>query len=240
MEPKPQDVVVSANKAAKPAKSAHDPVVTDLNMTIGNMIISGMSKAQVARELGITSATVSHHVKRLRTLTESSMRGEIDDPVNNQRARLINRLKATDRVIGYALRPGIFKRSIDYLKVAKDVAIAVNKGLGVLVDKTEVSGQVDLLAQRRDDMRARLDACRQFGLNPVDELPAIMAEVVEDKVDVSRADSPAPEPEAQPIKAETVDNQPTIKPQVAPECAPASTGKAPAKPERQTLSKSKW
>lgn len=228
MEPKAQDVVATANKAVKPAKIAHDPVVTDLNMTIGNMIISGMSKAQVARELGITSATVSHHVKRLRTLTESSMRGEIDDPVNNQRARLINRLKATDRVIGYALRPGIFKRSIDYLKVAKDVAIAVNKGLGVLVDKTEVSGQVDLLAQRRDDMRTRLDACRQFGLNPADELPAIMAvvepEVEPDKVDVSR---------------ETVVKQPALATPAAPERTQASTGKRPAKRSR-TLSRSKW
>lgn len=243
--------------ASKPTKKTHDPKITDLNMAVVNEILNGKGKSELARELGIDPAGVTHHIRRVRELTRLKTAGEITDPINNQRGRLLKRLRKTDTVIGKALRD--YGKS-DRLSVnASNVAIAVNKGLGVLVDKTEVSGQVDLLAQRRDDMRARLDACRQFGLNPpeaglnpADELPAIMAEVVEeakvDKVDVPReiqseetvnkAETPTTPPNMQADAPIISDSQPAP---VAP-AAPISSKPAqrpPAKPHR-TLSRSKW
>lgn len=243
-----------ARKTANMTGNGKDPVITDLNMVIATMKMEGKTNSQIANELGVSLPDITYHVKRFHTLTGLKQAGEITDPINNQRGRLLKRLRKTDTVIGKALRD--YGKS-DRLSVnASNVAIAVNKGLGVLVDKTEVSGQVDLLAQRRDDMRARLDACRQFGLNPpeaglnpTDELPAIMAEVVEaEKVDVPRetqmeeivnkAGTPATPPNMQadaPIVSE-------VQPAPVAPAAPVSSKpaqKPPTKPHR-TLSRSKW
>jgi hypothetical protein len=205
------------------------------------MKMSGKRNFQIAKELRISDSAVCQHLNRVKDLGNMKANGEIEDPINNHRARLINRLKKGEKVIDYTLRPKTFKKNHQHLAIANNTTIAMYKGLGVLVDKTEVSGQVDLLAQRRDDMRARLDACRQFGLNPANELKAVGAEVVEvddSPINVPRADSP--KPEAQPIKAETVVNQPTIKPQVALESASKPADKPQAQLPRQTLSRSRW
>lgn len=218
--------------ASKSANNSKDPIVTDLNLTIATMKMSGKRNFQIAKELGISDSAVCQHLNRVKDLVNMKANGEIADPINNQRARLLKRLRKTDTVIGKALRD--YGKS-DRLSVnASNVAIAVNKGLGVLVDKTEVSGQVDLLAQRRDDMRARLDACRQFGLNPADELKAVEAEVVDAEVDKVEV------PRETPIEAAIAIKQPIIATQPAPEGASEPAGKPQSKPECQTLSKSKW
>lgn len=249
-----------AETILKPAKNGKDPVITDLNMTIGNMIIGGMTKSQVARELGVDPATITHHVNRLKTLTESKIQGEITDPINNHRARLMKRLRKGEKVIDYTLKPKTFKKNHQQLAIANTMTIAMYKGLGVLVDKTEVSGQVDLLAQRRSDMQARIEAMRQFGLNPSDELPAIMAEVVEEVGGADTASGKSSTCEVPPVSAQAKaaspdtselqpdasiisEGQPIPTTPIAPEPAESSqddADKPQAKPPRQTLSKSKW
>lgn len=243
----------TAKTMPKPAKNGRDPIITDLNLTIATMKMSGKRNVDIARELGVTESAISQQLSKVKSLVNLKANGEIEDPINNHRARLMQRLKKGEKVIDYTLRPKTFKKNHQQLAIANTMTIAMYKGLGVLVDKTEVSGQVDLLAQRRDDMRARLDACRQFGLNPADELPAIMAVVEPDKVNVSRetqseetvnkAETPATPPYTpapEPIKVETFDDQPMSTTQAAVESSQVDADSPQAKPQRQTLSNSKW
>lgn len=239
-------IISLAQKLANNEQNGKDPVITDLNMTVANLKIQGLSNKTIGQQLGMALSDVNYHLKRVSMLTQSKANGEIVDPINNHRARLMKRLEKGEKVIDYTLKPKTFKKNHQQLAIANTMTIAMYKGLGVLVDKTEVSGQVDLLAQRRDDMRARIDAMRQFGLNPADELPAIVAEVVEEKVggaDIASGkplvcaedNTPAPD-----VSRETIDKQPVIKPQPVPEHSQVDAGKPQSKRESKTLSNSKW
>lgn len=162
--------VVQMNQSeAKQGKNGHDPVITDLNMTIATMKMSGMRNCDIAIELGVTGSAVAQHLKRVTDLVSLSADGKINDPINDQRARLTKRLRKTDTIIGKALNYKDKTVAVDQpghnnLKLATDTALAINKGLHVLTDKQEHTVKVDPLADQRDKMQARLEAAQQFGM----------------------------------------------------------------------------
>jgi hypothetical protein len=152
--------------------------LTDLNMQVANlMIIHKGNRKLVANELGISETALIHHLKRIRNSTELS-----HNEINDQRSRLKRRLKATDRVIAEVLKPGKvvkdsdgnktetpgYKTDFQRLKLAAGMAVDINKGLGVLSEHREVSGEIDLIAQKREDRQTYIAGLRTFGK----ELPA--------------------------------------------------------------------
>ncbi len=90
--------------------------------------------------------------------------GQISEPVQVQRMRLMGRLRKSDEVIERAMND-YDKKKPALARNATITALAINKGLGVLVDTAIVGvGEIDVLAKRREDQNARLEAMKQFGL----------------------------------------------------------------------------
>lgn len=183
-----------AEIAQKESKNINSGQITDLNLVIANMKMSGMTGREIAKELNISDAAVSQHLKRFRNLIEVDGASAIND----SRARLTQRLVNGERVLDYALRPKTFKKSATYLGIAKDFTLSMFKGLGVLVDRTENVTKIDVYAQQREDQQARIEAAKQFGLNPDKELPTVEVQKLDNGVqtgskqaqDVEQPDSP--------------------------------------------------
>lgn len=165
----------------KPSKNIDSGQITDLNLVIANMKMSGMTGREIAKDLNISDAAVSQHLKRFRNLIE------IDgaDAINDSRGRLTQRLNKFEKVIDYAVKPKQYRKSPTYLGIAKDVSLNLLKGLGVLVEKTENVTKIDVYAQQREDQQARIQAAKQFGLDVSKELPVVEVEVVENSGETS-------------------------------------------------------
>lgn len=176
--------------AQKQSKAYPDPIITDLNMAYALEVMKGKTQAQVAKEFGVTPAAVSLGIKRVRELTGLKGKGEIADPVNSHRARLIKRLRKTEKVYDEALKSGKvvkdgkiiqgWKTDFRRLDLAVKTSLALDKGLGVLVERTEHTAPIDALQQQREDMDRRVQAAKQFGLNVKNELPTVQVEVSND------------------------------------------------------------
>ena len=161
--------------AQKPSYQMDKGKITDLNLVIANMKMSGMTGREIAKDLNISDAAVSQHLKRFRNLVEV----DADGAINDSRTRLTQRLNKFEKVIDYAVRPKQYRKSATYLGIAKDVSLNLLKGLGVLVERTEQVTEINLLAQQREDVQARIQAAKQFGLDVSKELPTVQVKVVE-------------------------------------------------------------
>jgi DNA-binding Lrp family transcriptional regulator len=150
-------------KTDKKTDYNHSTGLTDLNLLIANMLIEKKSTNQIAKELGISRTAVLYHKKRLKESTALTV-----NEINDQRSRLRAMLKSSTGPLKYALRPRVFKESSANLRIAVDTSLAINKGLHVLSDKTEHSGEIDLIAQKREDRQTYIAGLRTFGK----ELPA--------------------------------------------------------------------
>lgn len=205
-------MTISENKTEitdiKPKSSYNtpDPVITDLNMTIAQMKMSGMTKTQIANKLGLTLPDILYHLKRVDTLMELSRKGDIGDPVNSHRARLQENFKRIEDVYEHILMPGRhetpkrkavdgWKTNHERLKLAQTTAIQLDKGLGVLVDRTEQ--KIESFEEKRLTVVNRLELAAQYGA----EIPqAIQAEYV----DITPDDTNKPQISAkQPANTDT-------------------------------------
>lgn len=174
----------------KPSNNINTGQITDLNLVIANMKMSGMTGREIAEEMQISEAAVSQHLKRFKKLV--TLNGELNtDPINNSRVRLTQRLANTESVLNYTLRPKVYRKSATYLGIAKDVSLNILKGLGVLVDKSEQATNINIYAQQREDQNNRIQAAKQFGLDPGKEIK--QAEISA-PIDVKDVDS-----DAQPV-----------------------------------------
>lgn len=150
-----------------------DSIITDLNMVYLLETAKGKTQAQVAKEFGVTPSAVSLGIKRVRELTALKTKGEISDPLNNHRARLIKKLRKTERVYDHALKPGKpalddkpyepgWKTEFRRLDLAVKTGLALDKGLGVLVDRSEAP-QVINYEDKRIQVVQKLQLADQFG-----------------------------------------------------------------------------
>jgi hypothetical protein len=109
-------------------------------------------------------------LKRIRNSTELS-----HNEINDQRSRLKKRLKATDRVIAEVLKPGKvvkdndgneveqpgYKTDFRRLKLAADIAVDINKGLGVLRESPETGKEST--EDKRQIVIKQLNIANQYG-----------------------------------------------------------------------------
>ena len=187
--------------------------ITDLNIVIANMKMSGKRNVDIAREMGISNSAVCQHLKRFKDLV--SIDGEIDtNAINNSRVRLINRLEKAEKVIDYALKPKTYKKSPTFLGIAANTSVSMFKGLHVFTEKTENVTKIDVFTQQREDQQARIQAAKQFGLDPGKELPAIEAQTVENSVQTGCKQAQAVVPDDSPMNVPRADKsgQPDISP----------------------------
>ena len=97
------------------------------------------------------------------------------DLINDHKARIHKNYKRIEQVYKHVLIPGSkateakkettgWKTDFQRLKLAKDLAVDIDKGTGVFSEHQKVSGKVEILADKRSQMQARLEASRQFGI----------------------------------------------------------------------------
>lgn len=165
--------------AQKPLNKHPDPIITDLNMAYVMELAKGKTQTQVAKEFGVSVSAVCQQVKKVNNLLKLKANGDIEDPVNASRARLMQKLESGEKVIDYALKPKQYKRSPTYLGIAKDFTLNMFRGLHIFTEKTENVTKIDVYAQQREDQQARIQAAKQFGLDVSKELPVVEIKVVE-------------------------------------------------------------
>lgn len=175
-----------------------DSIITDLNMVYLLETTKGKTQAQVAKEFGVTPAAVSLGIKRVKELTALKIKGEISDPINNHRARLINKLRKHERVYDHALKPGKadikdkdgrvikpgdpgWKTDFRRLDLAVKTSLTLDKGLGVLVERSETPTTINY-EDKRQQVIVNLGLAEQFGASIPQE---IKAEIVENSGETS-------------------------------------------------------
>lgn len=142
----------------------------------------GLTVPEIAEEMGVARRTAYLYIQiakrdiRSGKLTSVQIRklGQLSDPINLQRKRLTKRLRKSDEVIGMAMDD--YSINVKYARNATKTALALNKGVGPFTDTHIVGvGEIDVLAKRREDQNARLEAMKQFGVKVetevVDETP---------------------------------------------------------------------
>lgn len=165
--------------AQKSSNKHPDPIITDLNMAYVMELAKGKTQTQVAKEFGVSVSAVCQQVKKVNNLLKLKANGDIEDPVNASRARLMQKLESGEKVIDYALKPKQYKKSPAYLTIAKDFTLNMFRGLHVFTEKTENVTKIDVYAQQREDQQARIQAAKQFGLDASKELPVVEVKVVD-------------------------------------------------------------
>jgi len=161
-------MAVNEPKQTKKNNKTPDPVITDLNMTVAQLKMSGLNNTQIAKRLGLGLPAITYHLQRFNNLINLNKSGDIDDPVNSHRARLQANFKKHEQVYREILKPGSKKKGTDgwktnheRLKLAKDTAIALDKGLGVLRERTE--HKVESFEAKRLTVVNRLELAQQYG-----------------------------------------------------------------------------
>lgn len=143
--------------------------------------IEGLNAKEIALQMGTSIRSAYLYLNKGKELVDSGeltddqimALGQISEPVQVQRMRLMGRLRKSDEVIERAMND-YDKKKPALARNATITALALNKGLGVLVDTAIVGvGEIDVLAKRREDQNARLEARKQFGLK-------VEAEVVDE------------------------------------------------------------
>lgn len=161
--------------------------ITDLNLTIANMKMSGMRNIDISREMGISNSAVCQHLKRFKDLV--SIDGEKNtDPINNHRVRLQRNFKKIEQVYDHVFKPGSkrgTKLEKDYrpgwnndherLKLAVSTGLTLDKGLGVLVEHSEGTQTINY-EDKRQQVIVNLGLAEQFGASIPQE---IRAEIVD-------------------------------------------------------------
>lgn len=133
--------------------------------------LEGLTVPEIADEMGVARRTAYLYLQiAKRDLLSGKLSnvqimelGQLTNPIDVQRKRLTKRLRKSDEVLGRAMED--YGKDDKYARNATKTALAINKGLGVLVDTAIVGvGEIDVLAKRREDQNARLEAMKQFGI----------------------------------------------------------------------------
>jgi hypothetical protein len=113
----------------------------------------GLNQYEIAERLGLSQASISLQLKDIRSIA----------PVKQQRNNLIELLPKTVKVLESTLDG--HADNMAARKIAADVSLALNRGLGVLVDKQEVetTSRKESLEIKRIEMVNRLEIAGEFG-----------------------------------------------------------------------------
>lgn len=178
-------------------KNINTGLITDLNIVVANMKMSGMSNPEIAEELGVSSSAISQHLKRFKDLVSIDEKDKSLDPINNERARLAKKFNKINRVSDHILKAGSkatetkkeipgWKTDFQRLKLAKDLGIDILKGSGVLRERTETPPES--LEEKRLTVVHKLELAQQYGVEIPQDITA--------DVEITTTDTPKCEVDA--------------------------------------------
>lgn len=133
--------------------------------------LEGLNVIEIADEMGVARRTAYLYLQIAKrdllsgklTNVQIMELGQLSNPGDVHRRRLSKRLRKSDEVIGMSMDD--YGKNDRYARNATNTALALSKGFGSLTDTHVVAvAEIDILAKRREDQQARLEAMKQFGL----------------------------------------------------------------------------
>lgn len=187
-------MAISENTNVKePKKTQNMPerTVTELNMMVLMSLAEGKTQVEVAKEFKVTPSAINQQIKKVQKLIALNSGGELVDCVNGHRLRLQKNFKRIEDVYSFILKPGSKKTGTDgwktnheRLKLAQNTAIQLDKGLGVLRERTETPPES--FEDKRLTVVHKLELATQYGAEIPQEIQAdyeIMGDKQDEKVE---------------------------------------------------------